>query len=87
MIQKKLLNIQNIYLNEHHTLLFYTDGIIEAENKRGGFFGEKKLEECVLKYHFDSASDASKMIIQDITEHVEGAANRDDIALITLFKE
>ena len=76
-----------IHLQSNDLIVFYTDGIIEAENKRGGFFGEKKLEECVLKYHFDSASDASKMIIQDITEHVEGAANRDDIALITLLKE
>jgi len=76
-----------IQLQSNDLIVFYTDGIIEAENKHGEFFGENKLEECILKFHFGSAIDASQMIIQSISEHVEGAANRDDIALITLLKE
>ena len=76
-----------IQLQANDLLVFYTDGIIEAVNKNGDMFGENKLEDCILRNHFDSASDASQMIIQSICDHVEGADNRDDIAIISLLRE
>ena len=37
-----------IQLQSNDLIVLYTDGIIEAENKRGGFFGENKFDECIL---------------------------------------
>ena len=78
---------EKIYLQSNDLIVFYTDGIIEAENIRGDLYGENNLQKSIRGKEINSASEASHIILQDLSIFVEGTSKGDDIALITLVRE
>jgi sigma-B regulation protein RsbU (phosphoserine phosphatase) len=66
--------IESAHLRQGDVLLLYTDGVSEARNARGEFFGEQRLVDLLRKHHARSA----KEIAQHILEEVELFAPRDD---------
>jgi len=66
-------------------LLFYTDGVTEASNSNGEFFGEERLEELAVKSRVKSASSMHDEIMRDIELYTKGVPERlDDITLLIL---
>ena len=65
-------------------LFLFTDGVTEAENKEGGFFGEEKLE-AVLQVHRDGgAEELVNAVTDEINSFVHGAVQSDDITMLAL---
>ena len=66
-------------------LLFYTDGVTEAANSKGEFYGEDRLEELAVKSKVKSARAMHDEIMRDITLYTKGVPERsDDITLVIL---
>ena len=68
-------------------VIFYTDGIIEAENGAGEMYGAERLEQVVA--HIDPAMNAGeiiKAIQQDITGFAETAEQYDDMTIVVVKK-
>jgi sigma-B regulation protein RsbU (phosphoserine phosphatase) len=66
-------------------LLLYTDGVIEAENARGDFFGDAKLEEVVRAHHTDPASVLSDLLLREVRNwQPKAAPQQDDITLVVI---
>ena len=62
----------------------YTDGITEARDKNQEMFGEEKLIDISLKYHFDSSSDLCNKIYDSVLTFTGNSQSQftDDITIL-----
>jgi serine phosphatase RsbU (regulator of sigma subunit)/pSer/pThr/pTyr-binding forkhead associated (FHA) protein len=65
-------------------VIIYTDGVTEAQNATGEFFGKKRLREIVTAHAAASCQTLHDAIQQAITDFTEGAPQSDDITLVVL---
>jgi len=65
-------------------IVIYTDGVTEAQNAAGEFFGKKRLREIVTAHAAASCQSLHDAIQQAVTEFTEGAPQSDDITLVVL---
>jgi len=65
-------------------LFIYTDGLIEARNKKGAEFGEEKLKEILLKRKDSSAGKIMDAVISEVLSFAKGAPQHDDITVLAL---
>lgn len=72
----------NLKMGESVTL--YTDGITEARNKAGEFFGEKRLLDCFNHKDYASVVEIHHDLKDDIADFVKDAPQSDDITFVTL---
>ena len=88
----KLLGLfNNIYLEERQImiapgdiLVFYTDGITEARNSHGEFFGEERLESSIIANNEASAQDILQNILYATNEFIGNARQSDDFTLFVI---
>ena len=79
--------LENIVLHSGEMILLYTDGIIEAENDQGEFFGEENLVQSLPKYNASTAFKTSKKILKNLRTFVGKNTSFDDIAIIAIKRE
>jgi serine phosphatase RsbU (regulator of sigma subunit)/pSer/pThr/pTyr-binding forkhead associated (FHA) protein len=65
-------------------VIIYTDGVTEAQNAAGEFFGKKRLREIVTARAGDHCQAVHDAIQAAVTEFTEGAPQSDDITLVVL---
>jgi CheY-like chemotaxis protein len=65
-------------LSAGESVVFFTDGIIEAENPSGEFFEEERLLKCFDK----GINDPFGRILTQLEDFIQGAEQRDDISLV-----
>jgi serine phosphatase RsbU (regulator of sigma subunit) len=68
-------------------LVLYTDGITDAENSHGEFFGVKRFENVVRSSASRSAEETSQAIIANVEEFAGGAKQFDDITLVVVKRD
>jgi len=65
-------------------LLLYTDGVTDAENERGEFFGRQRLVD-VAQTHVGSATRTlQRAVLSEVYDFVEDSVQSDDITLLLL---
>jgi sigma-B regulation protein RsbU (phosphoserine phosphatase) len=65
-------------------LVLYTDGITEAQNASGAFFGEERVLEAALSRAGSSARDIQDAILAEVHRFTGSLPRQDDVALIVL---
>ncbi|MBN1782815.1 SpoIIE family protein phosphatase [bacterium] len=75
---------ETIHLKQFHTILFYTDGIVESQNPEGEEFGENRLVELLKKTDQASSEAVNNTVIEAVKNFVNGQAQFDDMTLITV---
>ncbi len=65
------------------TIVFYTDGVTEARDPDGGFFGEERLHRFVGAHAGEHAADLARALKNAVLEFQEGYP-RDDLALLVM---
>lgn len=76
--------IDNIKLDSQCKLLFYTDGVTEAENKNKVLYGEKRLKEVAsVNYELDVNSFIDT-ILKSVKAHVGNYEQSDDITMLMI---
>jgi phosphoserine phosphatase RsbU/P len=68
-------------------VIFYTDGIVEAMNKKGELFGFERLLDVVRSAGKMSADPLLKEILDNVGGFVGGAAQHDDLTVIVVSAE
>jgi phosphoserine phosphatase RsbU/P len=61
----------------------YTDGVIEAQNERGEYFGIAKLEEILNRGH-SSPTSLMEDLLEELEEFTGGSRNQDDSTLVAV---
>jgi len=72
----KGFEVRNLNLGER--VVFFTDGIIEAESPEGEFFEEDRLLACFRS----GVTDTLTEVLTTLTGFIQGAEQRDDITLV-----
>jgi sigma-B regulation protein RsbU (phosphoserine phosphatase) len=71
-------------LNEGDMLLLYTDGLTEAQNRQGEFFGESRLCELIVGHAQSSPQELIRIIVDELGAFRQSHSFDDDISLVVL---
>jgi len=83
----KILQEVEIELYPGDLLLFYTDGIIEAENEAEEMYGTEKLEQVVMNMSSTvNAEEIIETILQNVASFVGDAQQYDDMTVVVIKK-
>ena len=77
---------QSLNLNPGETLFFYSDGLVEARNLEGNFWGEERLRACLAAMTWGSAGAIGEKLVNRLQGFVADAPTHDDITMIILQK-
>lgn len=75
---------KELILNEGDIVVFYTDGIIEAENTNKNLFGIEKLADIIYENSALSAEDLKEEILSEILKFRKDYEQVDDITFVIL---
>ena len=65
-------------------LVVYTDGVTEAQNLAGEFFGKRRLKEIVAEHAAHSCAALHDAIQQGVAQFTQGAPQGDDITVLVV---
>jgi serine phosphatase RsbU (regulator of sigma subunit)/CHASE2 domain-containing sensor protein len=65
-------------------IVFYTDGIVEAMNKKGEMYGFERLHDIVESSRADTAEALMADIVDSVVEFAGGAPQHDDLTIIVV---
>jgi serine phosphatase RsbU (regulator of sigma subunit) len=77
----------DVQLAPGDVLVLYSDGIPEAQDRQGSFFGEERLLEIVQASRGCSALDVREALLAQVRQFVGDAPQYDDITLMVLVRE
>jgi sigma-B regulation protein RsbU (phosphoserine phosphatase) len=77
-------SVAEVTVSAGDILLFYTDGIVEAENQHGEFFGMERLQQAVRKNAKKSSRQLYHSILKEMYLFQDEEVNKDDVTLIVL---
>lgn len=73
-----------IQLEPGDFIVYYTDGLTEAENRDGDFYGEKRLVELVSQVNGRTADEILHEILQDVMRFVGDTPPFDDLTIMVV---
>ncbi len=65
-------------------IVLYTDGVTEAQNEDGEFFGRKRLRQAIERADGASCAELHAAILQAILDFTVGAEQADDLTLVVM---
>jgi sigma-B regulation protein RsbU (phosphoserine phosphatase) len=68
-------------------VVIYSDGVTEAQNAAGEFFGKKKLREVVTRHAGGSCATIHDAVQEAVAAFTDGAPQSDDITIVVLEYE
>jgi len=77
---------KEVSINPGEVLILYTDGIPEAQNKSGLFFGNDRLKEILHQGFSTSAKNYRNYILEIVQDFIGSAPRLDDVTLIVLSR-
>lgn len=78
------VSYKEVELNEGDVVILYTDGITEAENKHGEYYGLERMCHIISQYWRKTSIDICQAIVNDVESFIDGYEILDDITLIVM---
>ena len=76
--------VAEVRLDPADKLVVYTDGVTEAQNAAGEFFGKKRLQEAVAAHSAEPCQAVHDAIQEAVSAFTQGAEQSDDITVLVL---
>ena len=70
--------------NTGDILVFYSDGITEASNREGKFFGTGRLKDLLASNAHLTSAELADRILEEVQEFTQGGAITDDRTLVVM---
>ena len=86
LVQEAAFTEQQIILNENDFVIIYSDGLTEAQNESGEFFGEERLVDLLNNKENFSSKELGEMILANVDFFVNKFPAHDDLTLAVLKK-
>ena len=74
---------QSIQMGKGDMVLFYTDGVTEAQNIRDEFYDDDRLEDLLKKNEFETAKDMTNSVFRSVLRFIGRADQFDDITILS----
>jgi len=78
---------QTVDLNSGDFLFLHSDGVSEAQNKSGEFFGDNRVLELVKTFRYKSAEECGKLVLDAVATFTDDARPTDDLSLIIIKRK
>lgn len=75
---------QSLQLQPHDRIIMYTDGITEAENEQGQWYGMERLQHYLTHQQHCSTEDQVNNIVNDVQSFAASYPQCDDIAIMCI---
>jgi sigma-B regulation protein RsbU (phosphoserine phosphatase) len=72
------------HLKAGDSLFLFTDGVTEAMNADGGFFGERRLRHALAECAGCSSKEIAQRVLAEVAQFTEGAVQSDDITAMAV---
>ncbi|KAA6460339.1 FHA domain-containing protein [Acidobacteria bacterium AB60] len=82
LIDMATYKADRIQLEPDDTLVLYSDGVTEAQNKNQDLFGDERLVEALGPYHNASLDELQAGILNAVEQFAGGASQSDDITIL-----
>jgi sigma-B regulation protein RsbU (phosphoserine phosphatase) len=76
--------VNRLRLGHRDAVVLYTDGVSEAQNLAGEFFGLERIGRDVAGHRHEDATTITEALLRAVRDFAGGAAQSDDITLMTL---
>jgi sigma-B regulation protein RsbU (phosphoserine phosphatase) len=86
LIKEAAFNKQLITLYQNDFMIIYSDGLTEAKNESGEFFGEVRLIDLLKNKETMSSQQLGEMIIANVDDFIGKIPAHDDLTLAVLKK-
>ena len=73
-----------LQLERGDSIFLFTDGVPEAMNSDGAFFGERSLRRVLSQSAGFSAREMTQAVLRDVADFTQGAVQSDDITAMTV---
>ncbi len=77
-----LLKEESVKIQDGGTIVFYTDGVIEARNAQGDEYSEERLMELARECNSDSVGDLKNRILDSVTDFCGKTPLHDDLTFV-----
>ena len=77
-------NVENAYLGIDDVLVIYTDGLSEARNINGDFYGEARLMKTIQEVAHKGSEEICKFIFEDVKKFSKGSDETDDKTVVVV---
>jgi serine phosphatase RsbU (regulator of sigma subunit) len=84
LFEQETYNSSRIQLEPGDTLLLYTDGVTEAEDKDRNLFQDGRLKEVFSQHQDASLKQLQDGIVSAVEKFTEGASQADDVTLLVV---
>jgi len=84
LVEQSSFKAERIQLEPGDTLLLYTDGVTEAEDRDRNLFGVGGLKEAIGRHRDGSLAELQAGILSAVERFAEGASQSDDITLLVV---
>ncbi len=84
-VLEKTLSVKTLRLKKADTVVFYTDGLVEARNIENEEFGEDALKEMLTRLNGLESEEMLQQVQKQMRSFTEGIPRHDDITLV-IFK-
>jgi sigma-B regulation protein RsbU (phosphoserine phosphatase) len=78
---------EKILLQPDDMLVLYTDGVPDAQNGAGAFFGEANFRHALRQHAGSAAREMRSRVMDAVQAHMAGASAFDDLTLIVVKRE
>jgi phosphoserine phosphatase RsbU/P len=75
---------ENFLMKQGDVLLLYTDGVTEARNDQGVFFGENRLTDLLVKHKDVSAKEIAQRLLEEVQVFSAAGEYSDDKTLVLI---
>jgi phosphoserine phosphatase RsbU/P len=75
---------ENFLMNKGDILLMYTDGVSDATNESGEFYGEERIIEQLVAHRNMSAKDISRLLLEHVQIFNSLGTQSDDKTIVTI---
>jgi sigma-B regulation protein RsbU (phosphoserine phosphatase) len=87
MYKKVVLDEQRLRLEPGTTLLLYTDGVVDSQDKDGNSFGLQGIKETLANCHGYSAQEICDLLVESLEIYQQNGQQYDDLAVVALQAE
>jgi serine phosphatase RsbU (regulator of sigma subunit) len=84
MLEEGEYSVAETRLEPGDRIVVFTDGLTEAQNPAGGFFGLKRLRETVRAHAGEDCQKLHTSVLTELAVFTRGAPQRDDVTLAVL---
>ncbi len=84
LIERASFKAARIQLEPDDTLLLYSDGVTEAEDKQKNLFGTQRLKEALSPHQESSLDVLQAGILKAVEQFAQGTSQSDDITLLAV---